>query len=219
MMKPEFKVTYVPKKKRNEETENKALNHVKKLMKTEYDRFNIGLNEDFMKILNKNTFYLPNFLCETIDLTLFNALKRDVDSQMEGIIIWNKHFKHEDPTFSETFKQIVRRMSDYFNVEVLASRLNYYKDGNDWKTFHKDSHAYNNGQKEDFTMGASFGATRALEFKYDKTGSKFSFPQHNGDIFAFTSVVNDQFMHGVPKMHEATGPRFSIIAWGRRRDK
>jgi len=47
---------------------------------------------------------------------------------------------------------------------------------------------------------------------------QFSFPQENGDIFAFSTQVNQQFMHGVPKSsNKGPAPRFSIIAWGCRR--
>jgi hypothetical protein len=36
---------------------------------------------------------------------------------------------------------------------VWRPRLNFYRDGKDWKPFHHDSHAYGgNGKKEDFTM-------------------------------------------------------------------
>jgi hypothetical protein len=49
------------------------------------------------------------------------------------------------------------------------------------------------------------------------TGATFDFPQNNGDIFAFTSLANQKFQHGVPKANTKVGPRFSIIAWGRRR--
>jgi hypothetical protein len=36
---------------------------------------------------------------------------------------------------------------------VWRARLNFYRDGKDWKPFHHDSHAYGgNGKKEDFTM-------------------------------------------------------------------
>jgi hypothetical protein len=76
-------------------------------------------------------------------------------------------------------------------------------------------------KKEDFTMGASFGATRELVFMHPKSGGQqFSFPQKNGDVFAFDSVVNQRFQHGVPRAASsstAPAPRFSIIAWGRRR--
>lgn len=58
--------------------------------------------------------------------------------------------------FSETFREIVNRMSEYFDVEVFATRLNFYPDSSSWKPFHHDSHAYagkNRKVKEDFTMG------------------------------------------------------------------
>ena len=43
-------------------------------------------------------------------------------------------------------------------------------------------------------------------------------PPPKGDVFAFTTRVNTQFQHGVPKEAALrSGPRFSIIAWGRRR--
>lgn len=210
----ENKVKYIPSNKKNV---NQAGNYAKNIMKSEIDRFEKGLDGDFLKLLNDNSTYIPSFFCKKDDMVLFDKLKEDMDKSGE-MITWNKHFKHEDPTFSNTFNEIVQKMANHFNVEVLATRLNYYRDGYDYKTFHKDSHAYNNGQKEDFTMGASFGASRELEFKHDDSDAKFRFPQHNGDIFAFTSVVNDQFMHGVPKIHAKTGPRFSIIAWGRRKN-
>jgi len=72
-------------------------------------------------------------------------------------------------------------------------------------------------KKEDFTMGASFGSSRDLEFIHVSTKNSFRFPQNNGDIFAFNSLVNSSFQHGIPKTKFRTGPRFSIIAWGRRR--
>ena len=78
-------------------------------------------------------------------------------------------------------------------MEVFATRLNFYRDGADWKPFHHDSHAFANGQKEDFTMGASFGAARDLAFLHEPSGQRFSFPQNNGDVFAFNSNANAAF--------------------------
>ena len=110
-------------------------------------------------------------------------------------------------------------MAAHFDVEIYATRLNFYRDGTDWKPFHHDSHAYGGREKrEDFTMGASFGSERELTFLHEPSGQQFSFPQQNGDVFAFTTEVNKRFKHGVPKLTRgAGGPRFSIIAWGRRR--
>lgn len=205
-------IRYIPKSKRAEE--NQAGKHSMGIIKSQVDRFSRGLDEDFLKTIKANSTYLPHFLVAADDFSIFEQLEKEMKDNM---VTWNRHAKHEDPTFSPTFNWVIERMADHFNVEVLATRLNYYRDGTEYKTFHKDSHAYSNGQKEDFTMGASFGASRELEFKHDGTGHVFSFPQHNGDIFAFTSVINNQFMHGVPKAQVPTGGRFSIIAWGRRR--
>lgn len=134
-----------------------------------------------------------------------------------GLVKWSKHLKHEDPDFSETFMDICKQISDYFDMDIFAKRLNYYRDGKDWKPFHHDSHAYAKGKgKEDFTVGASFGSERQLEFLHEPSGAVMAFPQRNGDIFAFDTDVNAKFKHGVPKAVRG-GPRISIICWGRRR--
>jgi type IV secretory pathway VirJ component len=52
----------------------------------------------------------------------------------------------------------------------------------------------------------------------EKSQHQFSFPQANGDVFAFDGKVNQAFEHGVPREKmRVVGPRFSIICWGRRR--
>jgi hypothetical protein len=144
----------------------------------------------------------------------------ELASEGGGMVNWSKHLKHENPEFSQTFARIVHAMSEYFDVEVYATRLNFYRDGTDWKPFHHDSHAFGGREKrEDFTMGASFGGERELTFLHEPSGTQFSFPQRNGDVFAFTTQVNKRFKHGVPKLTRGIGgPRFSIIAWGRRRE-
>lgn len=135
----------------------------------------------------------------------------------------SKHHKFEDPTISPTFNRVVARLASYFSMEVYATRLNFYADGTSWKPFHHDSHAGRAffqsggiGPAEDFTVGASFGSTRELAFLHVESGAQFAFPQANGDIFAFDGVVNKTFQHGVPRVSTRCGPRFSVIAWGRR---
>lgn len=177
--------------------------------------------------LNSGAIYLPNFFCPSDNYDILQGLIADLKSHEKNnqMIQWSKHLKHENPEFSSVFNQIVRQMSDHFNVDVFATRLNFYPDGNSWKPFHHDSHAYitteaNMSVKEDFTMGASFGSSRKLSFLHTSSREQFEFPQNNGDVFAFDSEVNERFQHGVPKLRgdaSRTGPRISIIAWGRRR--
>ena len=115
-------------------------------------------------------------------------------------------------------------MAAHFDVDVFAARLNFYRDGADWKPFHKDSHAYggrDGATREDFTMGASFGAERELAFRHVASGVRFAFPQRNGDVFGVQLERQRAFEHGVPALRGAAArarrARFSIIAWGRRR--
>ena len=164
-------------------------------------------------------FLLPNFFEQTIDRTILKKLKQEIEDSNDicELVEWSKHFKFENPTFLPTVNDIVNKMKEHFNVDVHHCRLNYYKDETSFKPLHKDQNAYSD-EKGDFTMGASFGDTRALEFVHDKTKARFEFPQNNGDVFSFDQNVNQQFMHGVPKIkgNKRVGERFSVIAWGKR---
>jgi hypothetical protein len=176
---------------------------------------NDDISMDYDEILKGGCTYLPNFFEKTNDTIIFGKIRGEIN--LLESVNWSKHFKYENPEFSETFNYIVREMAKYFNVDVIQTRLNYYRDGRDYKPFHKDRHSYGDGEnniREDFTMGASFGASRHIEFIHDKTQNKFEFPQNNGDIFAFNSEINKKFKHGVPKVVKRIGERISIIAWG-----
>jgi hypothetical protein len=164
--------------------------------------------------------YLPNFVCGVDDFSLFDAVMREVNGATgSNVISWSKHHKLEEPTFSATFNALIARVAKHFKMEVMATRLNYYKNYDDHKPYHHDSHAYSNNIKENFTFGISLGASRKLSFMHVATGNKFDFPQCNGDVFAFDDVINRDFMHGVPKEKGSGGgldrcERLSIVAWG-----
>jgi hypothetical protein len=195
---------------------NEAAAYARKMMRSESAQGDSKLWVDYQLLIQGHAIYLPQLLTRKTDFTVLQRLTDDLNhNTAAGMVNWSQHFKHENPTFSPTFQEIVAAMAAYFEVDVYASRLNFYADSSSWKPFHHDSHAYGgHQQREDFTMGASFGATRALVFKHVETGHQFSFPQANGDVFAFTTKVNAMFQHGVPK--EASvgpAPRFSVIAW------
>lgn len=217
--------TFVKKEDRDGgDASNMASKFASKAMRGEISMADGQLAADFESVLKGEAIYLPEFHCGKNDFALLAGLAKDMEthelaSEGGGMVNWSKHLKHENPEFSQTFARIVDAMSEYFDVDVYATRLNFYRDGTDWKPFHHDSHAYGGREKrEDFTMGASFGGERELTFLHEPSGSQFSFPQRNGDVFAFTTEVNKRFKHGVPKLTRGIGgPRFSIIAWGRRR--
>ena len=213
------------KKEDGADASNMASKFAKGAMRSEISLADGQLAADFESVIKGEAIYLPEFHCGKTDFALLAGLAKDMEthelaSEGGGMVNWSKHLKHENPEFSKTFARIVHAMSEYFDVEVYATRLNFYRDGTDWKPFHHDSHAFGGREKrEDFTMGASFGGERELTFLHEPSGTQFSFPQRNGDVFAFTTQVNKRFKHGVPKLTRGIGgPRFSIIAWGRRRE-
>lgn len=209
---------------------NNAIGHATDMMKSERARLDAQLIDDFNSILKGNCVYASNFLCDKNDYFLFEKLKgeltkaqaaeRETDQDGQaGMVDWSKHMKFENPSgISQVFQEIVELICEYFDTEMFASRLNYYGNGQHWKPFHHDSHAYGaKGQREDITIGVSLGATRELTFLHQPSSRQFSFPQKNGDVFSFTSEVNSRFQHGVPRGGADCGERFSIIVWGKRR--
>eukprot|EP00039_Didymoeca_costata_P026336 m.15740 g.15740 ORF g.15740 m.15740 type:complete len:319 (+) comp5477_c0_seq1:75-1031(+) len=204
----------------DEVKENFAPQFAAKILRSEIAQSDPHLQRDYELLSGGHAIYLKEFFCNKTDFSLLTSLGEELkDNDKVGMTNWSKHFKHENPDFSNTFKSIISKLSDYFSLDVYATRLNFYPDNSSYKPFHHDSHAYGGrALREDFTVGASFGATRSLEFKHVGSEQIFGFPQNNGDVFAFTTKVNTQFQHGVPKETTLkTGPRFSIIAWGRRR--
>jgi hypothetical protein len=212
------------------EIKNQASTFIRKMMKDSWIAQTDGqLLADTVPALEGGCVYLPGFICGPKDFSTLKALTGDLQHCLDArreeeggrMVHWSQHLKFENPDFSHTFNGVLDQLDHYFDVEILATRLNFYRDGSDFKPFHHDSHAYgSNGKKEDFTVGVSFGSTRELSFRHEVSGQTFSFPQTNGDVFAFDSDVNRAFTHGVPKLKgrsEKVGPRFSIIAWGRRR--
>jgi hypothetical protein len=198
----------------NDKKENQAGFYTKSLIKGDINKFNCKLIDDYKKLINDKCVYIPKFICQENDLTLFNKLKKELfDNSNPSIISWSKHKKHDNPKFSPTFNYILEQMAKEFNMDIVESRLNYYENGNDWKPFHHDRHAYGN-IKENYTIGVSLGAERCLEFKHVESGNILKFPQKNGDLFAFDKEINQLFQHSIPKDFLQKTDRISIIAWG-----
>lgn len=130
---------------------------------------------------------------------------------------WKKH--------SKTFNKIIEHLSKYFNMDVKATRLNWY-DISDYKSFHHDAAAIDEkkAKTQNFTVGVSFGETRSIEFQHAKTRTTINFPLENGCVYGFSKNVNIEWRHGIPplpkdivekeKNNNTNKGRISIIAWG-----
>ena len=176
---------------------NNTLQYLPKI-KSNFDLIS-NFSFDIKEILYNGCQYIPNLLCNNNDLYLFNKLNDELLVECDKIVDWSKHHKIDNPTDSKTFNNIVKCLEKYFNISVLATRLNYYTEI-DYKPFHHDSHTYSNGLKEDTTIGLSLGGSRSLAFKHVESEQVFYFPQNNGDVFCFDYMTNKKFMHGIPKL-------------------
>jgi len=195
--------------------QNVAGDYALKALKSQISVTSTQLMADIHTCLRGGTIYIPGWACNREDWSLFHALRKELP---EDKVDWSKHQKYEDPALSTTFEGLQKRLSEYFDLDVFAWRLNVYSSGEAWKPFHHDSHAYSKdkGEGEDFTCGVSLGASRDLAFRHVESQTEFAVPQHNGDVFSFTNEINRLFEHGVPKS-STKEERLSIIAWGKRR--
>lgn len=98
-----------------------------------------------------------------------------------------------------TFNTIINRISSFFNIEVKATRLNFYKDNSEWKPFHFDAAAIDpkKAEKQNMTIGVSFGATREISFEHAITKTRISIPLCNGSTYGFSKTVNVEWRHGI----------------------
>ena len=71
------------------------------------------------------------------------------------------------------------KLADYFDMNVQATRLNWYRDTNEWKPFHHDAAAVkpDKARTQNMTVAVSFGAERDAAFEHAKTKTVISMPQ------------------------------------------
>ena len=118
------------------------------------------------------------------------------------------------------FNNIIKKIQNYFNMDIKATRVNWYKNTKDWKPFHHDAAAVkkDKAKTQNFTVGISFGYEREICFEHAKNRNRVSFSMSNGSVYAFTRDINIEWRHGilpVPEEEFCNEGRISIIAWGK----
>lgn len=128
-----------------------------------------------------------------------------------------------------TFNYIIKKIAEYFEMDIKASRMNWMRDYKEHKHQHHDSAAVkaDKARTQNFTVGVSFGTTRDIRFEvanHKDCRNTVSFPLTDGTTYCFGKDVNINWRHGVPpvKTNELYEPkkedgRISIIAWGYRK--
>lgn len=167
---------------------------------------------------NSNDYY--NKLLEEIGIaTLSGAEEKGVWKLWHGDshLIADDHlnWKNKCPTFNN----IIKKLTEYFGMDVKATRFNWYRDSSEWKPYHHDAAAVDadKAMKQNFTVGVSFGLTRDAAFEHAKTRTTVEFPLTDGSVYCFSKDVNIEWRHGIPQVppsQYSDKGRISIIAWG-----
>jgi len=194
--------------------------------RNDYSLISGATDDVYNTVLGGNAFYYEGLICNSDDPSMYEALARELRYEpcwmSGGTPLYRPTALGSEEALkqSPTYEKVVRWLAEYFCVEPVRSLVNHYRNGDDYTSFHSDQYY----EGVDMTIGASFGDERLLVFEHRESKEQFSFPQRNGDIFAFTKTVNDMFTHGVPKERRralstsrsrASG-RISVILWARK---
>ena len=172
-----------------------------------------------------------DLFCEESDLTIYNSLLEEMKNIPDNDKLWKlwhgdtHHIADDHLNWKKdcpTFNKVLDTIQNHFNMDIKATRFNWYKNPSEWKPFHFDAAAVDpkKSKTQNFTVGISFGAERDISFQVASNQKEHeravvSFPLKNGQGYAFCRDLNTLWRHGVPqtKIQQECG-RISIIAWG-----
>lgn len=108
------------------------------------------------------------------------------------------------------------------NLNIQATRLNWYKNSDDWKSYHHDSTEIDqkckNAKMQNITVGISIGLESDDVFQHAKSKVLVSLPQLNWHLYSFGKDANinwRHWIHQLPIEERIQGKGInSIIAWG-----
>lgn len=179
-------------------------------------------------ITMRDLVYAPNMFSDFAPGELYDRLVREVETcgvpHDRLLKLWHgdTHYIADDHTSwkekAPTFKMILNRISNFFDMDIQATRFNWYKDTSQWKPFHHDAAAIKQDKAalQNFTVAVSFGATRDVAFEHAGTKTVISMPQPDGSVYAFAKDTNIIWRHGILKEEIVRDVgRVSVIAWGK----
>ena len=214
------------KRKKYKNTENFDPSHEPSEMRVVIGN---GTKKKYGKEIQTRDLVLVNGLFgEESDKTIYHTLLEEVNKSNKNDNLWklwhgDTHFIVDDnidwKKSSPTFNMIISMIENYFDMQVKATRFNWYKNSDHWKPYHHDAAAIKPhiAKKQNFTVGISFGSERDVGFENAKNKSVVSFPLPNGSIYCFSRDTNVLWKHGIiqlPESKKHNEGRISIIAWG-----
>lgn len=183
-------------------------------------------------LLRKGARQLRSVFCRPEDDSIFQGLRvellrveLDQDQRIKQTeVASNLKYGHRHWVLTKrcpvhTF--VLNKLAELMDVDGLAWWTNLYEEASVDCKFHRDRSTYggdadNPSLKPDYSMIASFGATRDFTLRHDATGREFSFCQENGDVIAFDNEVDEDFLHGLHPSEGRGLPRIAVVMVGKR---
>lgn len=173
------------------------------------------------QVYPRDVLLIPNLFYDmpTVYEDLLLEMKHTTSDQVWKLWHGDSHWIADDhckwKSVCPTFSKVMDRIQSFFAMDIKATRLNWYKDGSDWKPYHHDAAAIDEkkAKTQNLTVGVSFGDTREVSFEHATTKTKVDIELPNGMTYTFSSQVNIEWRHGIPQKMPSQG-RISLIAWG-----
>lgn len=174
------------------------------------------------KIYHNDVIIIDNFLNNNIDY-IDNIMSEIKNKEIFKLWHGDSHFIADDKGFdwkkeSPTFQYIINYISEFFKMDIKATRLNYYKDSNDWKPYHHDAAAVKKDKAltQNFTVAIQLGMTRTVSLQHATHGTIIDFEVSHCQCYAFSDKTNIIWKHGIRREKVFKDEsRLSIIAWGK----
>ncbi|CAI5712164.1 unnamed protein product [Peronospora effusa] len=196
--------------------------------------YDLGSKDDKFStsLTTRDVVLVPNLFTDFKKGELYAKLMHELDNcgipRKELLKMWHGNNKIDGTHFivddhsswkakCPTFDLVTDRLKKFFNLDIKATRFNWYEDTSQWKPFHFDAAGVKPhiAAIQNFTVGISFGANRDVAFEHADTKTVVSMPQPDGCVYAFSKDTNVFWRHGilqdVPVREEG---RISVIAWG-----
>ena len=226
-VKPEHELLDHSKDQKKKNTENFKPSHDPSELRV---MFSSGVRQYPRPILTRDVIFVPDmFTTDMSDLSIYNKLHDELqNSGLTPHQIWSSwhgdsHLIANDRVewskHCPTFHMVLDKIRDYFQMDIAATRLNWYRDSSEWKPFHHDAAAIkeDKAQQSNLTVAISFGLEREAAFEHAATKTIVSMPAPNGSAYVFARDINVIWRHGILQMNpenKVDQGRISIIAWG-----
>ena len=150
--------------------------------------------------------HIPKYLTEDQSNKIFHLLKDKIAWQK--INYFKRNVSNYNPIDNniDELNDLLLQVGETFSRNIVGAFLNYYQDGNDYAPYHSDKYNCD-------TCLISFGTSRILRYKHNKTGENKDYELDNGDLLFIPNEINNNYKHSLLKRTKLTTSRISLLVF------